>query len=256
MIKRQLCAVGIPHRKVAILQFADITQLMGKKRTAVQGGIKAVHLRRVLTLHIDGMQTFAPQIGSILHHTVEVQTAVHIVFGIEIGHRLVVRSKGGSRHPFHRLSCLSPEGEPDSDTRLAGHHQSLSFRLRFIKDTIVNQLIFIISQYEMSPEIIWLSPSLIYMRRRIIGINHMVHGINLDGSLSVIIIGLDNEMNQFVLIGRNTEHGGMAQGSHLSLQMLILQLDTIVMGMRYLVLMTESGGTLSGLQTEFASQSS
>ena len=84
----------------------------------------------------------------------------------------------------------------------------------------------------------------------------MVHGINLDGSLSVIIIGLDNEMNQLVLIGRNTEYRGMAQGSHLCLQMLILQLDTIVMGMRYLVLMTESGGTLSGLQTEFASQGS
>ena len=106
----------------------------------------------------------------------------------------------------------------------------------------------------MSGETRRLSPSLVDAMHRIITIDDMIDGINLDVSLSFIAVRIDDKMNQLILLRSNTEKGGMTQGCHLSLQMFILQADSIVVRMRDFIFMTECRSSLFRLKTELSTK--
>lgn len=108
----------------------------------------------------------------------------------------------------------------------------------------------------MSGETSRFSPSLIDAMHRIITINNMIDGINLDVSLSLIAVRIDDKMNQLILFRSNTEEGGMTQGCHLCLQMFILQTNSIVVRMRDFIFMAECRSSLFWLQTELSTKRS
>ena len=106
----------------------------------------------------------------------------------------------------------------------------------------------------MSGETSRFSPSLIDAMHRIITIDDMIDGINLDVSLSFIAVRIDDKMNQFILLRSNTEKGGMTQGCHLCLQMFILQADCIVVRMRDFIFMAECRSSLFRLKAELSAK--
>ena len=285
-IERQLCTIDVPHGEIAILAeirigwnsialgtqgsiahlhgtgrklriiAIHITHLMREEGCTVESTIKLVDLGNILAFHINGMKSVAPDSGSILHHAVEIQSTIHIVFCIEILHRIVAGCKGCTRHPLHRLTRSATEGEPGTDAWFALHLQTSHHLPIALEDTVIHQVLLIISQDEMAGETCRFSPSLIDAMHRIITIDYMVDGINLDVSLSFIAVRIDDKMNQLILLRSNAEEGGMTQGGHLSLQMFILQADSIVVRMRDFIFMTESRSSLFWLKTELSTKRS
>ena len=210
----------------------------------------------VLTLHINGMETLAPELSSKLHHTVKVQASKHIVLAIEISQCILTGSEGRSRQPLHRLACLATEGEPGTNTSFVLHLQSPTYSVITVKDTVIHKLIFIVCQNEMTAEASRLSPSLINAVNRIIAIYHMVDGINLYIPLSLVTVRIDDQMHQLILVGRDTEDGSMTQCRELCLEMFLLEVNGIVMRMGYFIIMTEWRGTLLWLKTQVSTQCS
>ena len=285
-IERQLCTIDVPHGEIA--KFAKIrigrncialgtqgsiahlhgtcrklriiaihiTHLMREEGCTVESTIKLINLCHILAFHINGMKSVAPDSGSILHHAVEIQAAIHIVFCIEILHRIVAGCKGCTRHPLHRLTRSATEGEPGANAWFALHLQTSYHLLIALEDTVIHQVLLIISQDEMAGETCRFSPSLIDAMHRIITIDDMIDGINLDVSLSLIAVRIDDKMNQLILLRSNTEEGGMTQGCHLCLQMFILQANSIVVRMRDFIFMAECRSSLFRLQTELSTKRS
>ena len=200
------------------------------------------------------MQTVAPQIGSKLHHAIEIQAAIVVVLGIEICQGFLAGGEGSARHPLHCLARLSTESEPGTDAWFILHLQALANSVVTFEHSVIHQVSGIVSQYEVTAETSRLAPSLVNAMHRIIAIHHMIEGINLDVALPFITIRIDDQMHQLVLFGSDTEDGGMAQCRHLSLEMLLLQIHRIVMRMRNLIGMTERSGALLGLEPQLIAQ--
>ena len=96
------------------------------------------------------------------------------------------------------------------------------------------------------------APSLIYSMHGIAAIDNMPGSIHTHKPLTLVTVGIENDMNKFVTIRYDAQHCGMTAAREFGAQVLIRQTYSIIMRMRYLTLMTETGGTLFRLRAKFA----
>ena len=88
----------------------------------------------------------------------------------------------------------------------------------------------------------------------VVAVHQVAHGVHLDIALSLVAVGVDDQVYRPVRIGCDAQDGGVAQGRQLGLEVLVVQSHTVVVGMGLLVGMGETGGALLGLQAQRTAQ--
>ena len=94
----------------------------------------------------------------------------------------------------------------------------------------------------MAAEACRLAPALIDTVYGVIAVNRLVQGVCLDIPLSLVAVGLQEDVHLLVLLWRDAEDGSMAAACHLQQQMFVGQANGIIMGMGYLTVVAEATG--------------
>ena len=98
------------------------------------------------------------------------------------------------------------------------------------------------------------APTLIDAMNRIIAIDGLVLLVDLQVSLALVAVMIQDDMHWSILLWSDTEDGCMTAASHLHLQMLLRQTNGIVMRMRDLFCMREGRSTLCWSQAQLATK--
>ena len=109
-------------------------------------------------------------------------------------------------------------------------------------------------EQEMAIKTRMLAPALIDAMNRIIAIDGLVLLVDLQVSLALVAVMVQDDMHWSILLWGDTEDGRMTAASHLHLQMLLRQTNCIVMRMRDLFCMREGRSPLCWSQTQFATK--
>ena len=244
-------AIGVPHGVVAIiLPFSHgkltigkrrissihVTHLVRQEAAAIESTIELVHTSRIRILNVDGVQTIHPLLGQLLHHTVKVMP-------LSLKGKIVLctsfRDKRGGCLQDYRLMSLTSERKP---------------RTKAVAPRILD---FIVSLEQiMTIETSMLTPALIDAMNRIIAIDRLILLVDLQVSLALIAVMVQDDVYWTVLLWGDTENGRMTAASHLHLQMLLRQTDSIVMRMRDLFCMREWRSPFCWSQTQLATKCS
>ena len=83
----------------------------------------------------------------------------------------------------------------------------------------------------------------------------MIQRIDLYVSFPLVTIRIDDDMNILVFLWCYTQDGSMAQSRKFGFEMFFLQVDRIVMRVRYFICMRKRSSTFLWLQSQFAAQS-
>ena len=108
----------------------------------------------------------------------------------------------------------------------------------------------------MTTESCRLAPTLIDAMHRITTIDRLCLIVNLQVSLTLIAVMIQEDVYRSILLWGDTEDGCMTAACHLHLQMLLRQTDGIVMRMGDLFCMREGRGPFFWSQTQLSTKGS